>query len=158
VELTCRKLAITVNGFAKRLLKKEHVNPARAQVLITEPIENLKFEGTFHMEEGYYYFRNFGNRVLFGGGRNLAFDEECTDDMALTDMIQNELIDRLSNIILPKTSFRIDTQWAGVMGVSDDKLPIINKIDENVYCGIKMGGMGVAIGTEVGKKVASLVQ
>jgi hypothetical protein len=31
---------------------------ARAQVLITEPIDNLDVRGTFHLDCGYYYFRN----------------------------------------------------------------------------------------------------
>jgi hypothetical protein len=30
------------------------VKPARAQVLITEPIENLDIKGTFHLDRGYY--------------------------------------------------------------------------------------------------------
>jgi hypothetical protein len=37
------------------------VKPARAQVLITEPIDNLDVRGTFHLDCGYYYFRNIGS-------------------------------------------------------------------------------------------------
>ena len=43
------------------------------------------------MHEGYYYFRNIGNRILFGGGRHLDFDKEFAADMALNESIQNEL-------------------------------------------------------------------
>ena len=50
------KLWIATNGFSNQLLE-EKVEPARAQVLITQPIKNLHIRGTFHLDKGYYYFR-----------------------------------------------------------------------------------------------------
>ena len=50
-----KKLLFTTNGFANQLITQE-VKPARAQVLITEPIPNLDIKGTFHIDKGYYYF------------------------------------------------------------------------------------------------------
>ena len=79
-DIQAGNIIIATNGFAKQLLPELNVEPARAQVLITEPIEGLKLKGTFHYEQGYYYFRNVGNRVLFGGGRNLAFETENTTE------------------------------------------------------------------------------
>ncbi|MEX0315927.1 MAG: NAD(P)/FAD-dependent oxidoreductase, partial [Allomuricauda sp.] len=64
-----KKVFVATNGFAAKLLKEETILPARAQVLVTEPIKNLKIKGTFHLDEGYYYFRNINDRILFGGGR-----------------------------------------------------------------------------------------
>ena len=61
-------------------LTNNQVKPARAQVLITKPIENLDIKGTFHLDKGYYYFRNIENRILFGGGRNLDFEGETTTE------------------------------------------------------------------------------
>jgi hypothetical protein len=43
------------------------------------------------------------------------------------------------------------------MGVGGSKKPIIKKVENNVYCGIRMGGMGVAIGILVGKEMAELM-
>ena len=84
------KLIFTTNGFASQLLD-ENVKPARAQVLITKPIKNLHIKGTFHLDEGYYYFRNINDRILFGGGRNLDFKAEETTSLNQTDLIQNKL-------------------------------------------------------------------
>ena len=78
------------NGFAKQLLK-EDIEPARAQVLITKPIPNLKIKGTFHYQMGYYYFRNINNRILFGGGRNLDFKGENTTSFENTELIKKDL-------------------------------------------------------------------
>src|SRR5690606_16070168 len=69
------KLLFATNGFSQQLTGNK-VKPARAQVLITKPIANLDIKGTFHLDKGYYYFRNVGDRILFGGGRNLDFDNE----------------------------------------------------------------------------------
>ena len=99
-DLEAKNVLIATNGFAKQLLPELNVEPARAQVLITEPIEGLKLKGTFHYEQGYYYFRNVGKRVLFGGGRNLDLEQENTTDISLTMIIQNKLDDLLKNVIL----------------------------------------------------------
>ncbi|MCM8569715.1 FAD-binding oxidoreductase [Gramella jeungdoensis] len=154
-ELYSQKAIITTNGFASRLGIDE-VKPARAQVLITKPLKNPPFEGTFHLDKGYYYFRNVGNRVLFGGGRNLDFKTEETDQTGLTDIIQNKLKHLLKTSILPDTEFEIEQSWSGIMGVGAQKKPIIKEISKNVYCGVRLGGMGVAIGSLVGREIADL--
>ena len=87
-ELSSSKLFIATNGFAFQLLN-EQVKPARAQILITKPIDNLNIKGTFHLEKGYYYFRNIDNRILLGGGRNLDFKTEETAQFGETEIIQN---------------------------------------------------------------------
>lgn len=152
-----KQLIICTNGFAKQLLPEEDVEPARAQVLVTNEIPGLKLRGTFHYEKGYYYFRNIGNRVLFGGGRNLDFAGEKTTEHALTNLVQDRLEDLLQTMILPGLNYSIDMRWAGTMGVGKTKTPIVRKIDERVFCAVRMGGMGVALGSLTGEEVAELV-
>lgn len=156
-EFTCGKLIVTTNGFAKQLLPKLDVKPARAQVLITKPIQGLKFKGSFHYDQGYYYFRNVGNRVLFGGGRNLDFEKEETFEGGLTTLVQSKLEELLSKVILPETKFEIDMRWSGIMGVGSEKKTIVKQVSENVFCGVRMGGMGVALGSLVGREICELV-
>ncbi len=153
--ISSKKLIIATNGFAKRLGIDE-VKPARAQVLITKPLDKLPFQGTFHLDKGFYYFRNIGNRILFGGGRNLDFEAEETDHLGLTDIIQNKLKELLKKTILPTTAFEIEHSWSGIMGVGQQKKPIIKKLSKNVFCGVRLGGMGIAIGSQVGKDLADL--
>ena len=50
----------------------------------------------------------------------------------------------------------LDYSWAGIMGVGDEKIPIIEKMNKRVAIGVRMGGMGIAIGADVGKKLANL--
>jgi hypothetical protein len=155
--IKANKVLICTNGFAKKLLPTLDIVPGRAQVLITSEIENLKIKGAFHFDSGYYYFRNINNRVLFGGGRNLDFTGETTTAFGTTPLIQQKLIDMLQHIILPNQPFEIEQTWSGIMGLGESKQPIIEQVKSNVYCAVRMGGMGVAIGTLVGKKAADLI-
>lgn len=151
-----KKLLFATNGFAGSITNNA-VKPARAQVLITEPIPNLDIKGTFHLDKGYYYFRNFEDRILLGGGRNLDFEGETTTDLSQTEKIQNKLEDLLKNVILPNQEFKIAHRWSGIMGIGSHKNPIVTQLSENVYCGVRLGGMGVAIGSLIGKELADLI-
>lgn len=157
-EIPTGKVAICTNGFAQQFLPNDGILPARAQVLITSPIPKLSIEGTFHYQKGYYYFRNIDGRILLGGGRNLDFKGETTTDLATTESIQKELELLLKNVILPKTPYEIEHSWAGVMGVGTTKKPIVKEVSKDVYCGVRLGGMGVAIGSLVGKELAALMK
>ena len=155
-DISVKKVFIATNGFAKQFLD-EAIKPARAQVLVTKPIENLKIKGTFHLDKGFYYFRNIENRILLGGGRNLDFETEETTEMELTERIQNKLEELLKHVILPNQFIEIEQRWSGIMGIGDKKKPIVKAISENVFCGVRMGGMGVAIGSSIGKQLSEFV-
>lgn len=157
IKFSCKKVIVATNGFAKQLLPNYDVNPARAQVIVTQPIKNLKLKGTFHYDGGYYYFRNINNRVLLGGGRNLDFKTEETTEFGLTQLVQNKLDELLKTMILPSTPYEIDQRWSGIMGVGSTKKPIVKSVSKNIFCAVRMGGMGVAIGSLVGEEVAMLV-
>lgn len=150
------KLWIATNGFSNQLLE-EKVEPARAQVLITKPIKNLHIRGTFHLDKGYYYFRNIHDRILIGGGRNIDFEAENTTIFGCTKRIQNKLEQILKEIVLHNLPFEIEHRWSGIMGVGQQKKAIVKQVSNNVFCGVRLGGMGVAIGSLVGKELAELV-
>jgi len=152
-----RRALICTDGFSKPLLPNDPIEPYRAQVLISKPIPNLKLKGTFHYDKGYYYFRNVGNRILLGGGRNLDFKTENTDRDGLTDLVQNRLNDLLQNMIAPYTKPEVDMRWSGILGLGNDKTPIIKPVSKNVFCAVRLGGMGVAIGSLVGEEAGEMV-
>lgn len=156
LEFKSKKLFITTNGFSNTLIQKD-LKPARAQVLITKPIENLAVQGTFHLDRGYYYFRNIDHRILLGGGRHLDFEGEQTSEFALSQPIQDNLDHLLSTVILPETPYEIERRWTGIMGVGTRKLPIVEQLSDHVFCGVRMGGMGVALGSCVGRSLSNLV-
>lgn len=154
-QFSTKSLLLATNGFTNTLVNAD-LKPARAQVLVTKPIEKLPFKGTFHFDEGYYYFRNIDGRVLFGGGRNLDFDAEETTEFGQTQLVQEQLEMLLRKVILPDTTFEIEHRWSGIMGMGHQKTPIVKQLSNNVYCGVRLGGMGIAIGSAVGATLANL--
>ena len=155
--LKFKKVLVATNGFYKTLIDHGDVIPARNQVIITKPLQNNPIEGTFHYDKGYFYFRNIDNRILLGGGRNLAEKEEETSEFGTTKIIQNALSELLKNVILPKQKFEIESTWSGILGVGQTKKPIVRSISKNISVAVRLGGMGVAIGSLVGEEGAELI-
>lgn len=131
------------------------VKPGRGQVLITKPIANNKIKGTFHFDEGYYYFRNVGDRILFGGGRNLDYETETSTEFNINTKIQKELIHKLETELLPNSFFEIEMQWSGIMAFSESSLPSIEKISNNVIYAMNCNGMGVSLSPITAEEIAS---
>ena len=87
---------------------------------------------------------------------NLDFKTESTMEFGQTSLIQSKLENLLRNTIIPNINFEIDYSWSGIMGIGDKKKPILKQLSNNVSCGVRLGGMGVAIGASVGKNLADL--
>ena len=155
--LEAKKLAICTNAFAQKWFTHEDINPGRGMVMVTHPIEDLKFKGVFHYDEGYFYFRNVGNRVLIGGGRNLDKSTEDTTEFGINPKIKSAILHDLEELILPNQEFSIDMEWSGIMAFGKTKSPIIKKVSDKIAIGVRLGGMGVAIGTQVGQELHELL-
>lgn len=149
-----KKIIIATNGFTKKFFPQLEINPARNQVLVTNKISNLKLKGTFHYDEGYIYFRNIDDRVLIGGARNKAAEQETTHEFGLTENIKEHLIQFLESTVLPNQTFKIEHEWSGIMGIGNSKQPIIEAKGNRTFIAVRLGGMGVAIGSLVGEEVA----
>ncbi|MEM7548950.1 MAG: FAD-dependent oxidoreductase [Bacteroidota bacterium] len=151
------KVAVCTNGFVQKLITEIDVQPARGTVLVTKPIKNLRIKGSFHYDEGFFYFRNIENRILLGGGRKLDFENEKTTSLDINQKIFERLKSDLHDNILPNTTTEIDMVWSGIMGFSDHKRPILKTYSNNIAVGVALGGMGVAIGALVGEELAEHV-
>lgn len=148
-----KKVIVCSNAFTKKLLPEINVKPGRGQVLVTKPIKDLKFKGVFHFDEGFYYFRNFEDRIIFGGGRNLDFDKEESPEFELNEKILNSLKDILDKIILPNQKYEIDHCWSGIMGFTENKLPLIENISDRIVCVISCNGMGIALSSYIAENL-----
>lgn len=153
----CQTLIFSTNAFSSRFFPTMDVIPGRGQILATKPISGLKFEGIFHFRQGYYYFRNYGNRIIFGGGRNENIEGEKTTEILLNNEIQNSLDRYLKTLIIPDTDYEIDCRWAGIMAFGKDKLPIIERVSTNVIAGVRMGGMGLALSGITSERIAEMM-
>ncbi|PHN02060.1 NAD(P)/FAD-dependent oxidoreductase [Flavilitoribacter nigricans] len=150
--LRAENVLVATNGFAARLLPDLAVAPARNQVLITKPVPGLPFAACFHYDRGYYYFRNIDGRILLGGGRNIDPTGETTTEFGTTPPIRRALLELLHSLILPDRPVEVDSWWSGIMGVGTQKQPIVQRLSDHVVVAVRMGGMGVAIGSLVGER------
>lgn len=152
-----QKLAICTNAFSKTLLPDLDLEPGRGQVLVTKPIKNLPFRGTFHLDEGYFYFRDAGDRIIFGGGRNHDYATERTATFGPNEKLLDLLRWHMDNTILPGREWEEEMHWSGIMAFGPVKEPIIRQHSDNICAGIRLGGMGVAIGSQLGEKLAAIM-
>jgi gamma-glutamylputrescine oxidase len=157
VAVYAQQIVVCTNAFTSALIPEIELQPGRGQIIITKPIANLHFKGIYHAEEGYYYFRRIGDRVLFGGGRNLDFAGETSTAFEKNEKIITHLTHQLQQHILPNTPHEIDYCWSGIMAFGNSKNPIIRKHSNRMYLAVRCGGMGVAIGSEVARKVVALM-
>ena len=157
MSLSCSQLIIANNAFSSQLLPELDVVPARGQIIITKPLDNIPFDGIFHNDKGYIYFRNIDDRILLGGARNYFEVEETTYDFEGTTANYEHLKNYMQEIILPGRTFEIDMHWSGIMAMGEEKIPIVKKVDENLTLCVRMSGMGVALGPVLSDEVIELL-
>lgn len=154
--ISAKSIAVCTNGLTRKLLPEIALQAVRNQVIVTEVIENNPLHSCFHFDQGYIYFREIDGRILIGGARNIYSEQETTDQFGQTDNIINYLHTFVEEKILDK-SVNIDYQWSGILGVGDSKKPIVEELHPGLFVGVRLGGMGVAIGSGVGKQLATLI-
>ncbi|WP_223607324.1 FAD-binding oxidoreductase [Chryseobacterium sp. OSA05B] len=157
LSVKAEKMIYCTNAFSSKFLEKEEIIPARGQILLTEPIEDLKLRGTFHYDEGFYYFRNLGNRILLGGGRNQDFKTEETTSFETTEFLQNHLEYFLREVILPDQDVKISLRWSGIMAMGSEKTPIVKQLSNRQFCAVRLSGMGVALAPKIGEMVTEMI-
>lgn len=149
------QLIFCTNAFSNALLDTKPVTPGRGQIIVTSPIPDLPMKGTFHFDEGYYYWRHLGNRILLGGGRNEDFEAENTTDFNGSDLIRNTLVLFLQKHLVASIQYTIDYSWSGIMGFTEDKRPFTGYVKEGAYLAIACNGMGVALTPIIAEKIAA---
>lgn len=153
-----QRLLVCTNGFTQQLMPAVAVSPARGQVFVTSPLPELPFQGIFHADQGYIYFRSLGNRLLIGGARNLDFAGEETFDMAVTSAFEQHLKAYVETVVLPGAEVEFTHRWSGIMGMDNNRNPLIGWHSDRVCLAVRMGGMGVALSAWVAEQVVRVVK
>jgi gamma-glutamylputrescine oxidase len=136
-------------------LTNSRVRPVRGQMLATAAAAPV-FDRPAYANRGYQYWRQTSEgRVLVGGWRDTAVDEEVGEAERTTERIQKRLE---SFLIEHGISAPVTHRWAGTMGFSHDALPYIGRIDDGVFVCGGFTGHGMSFGPASAELVAMLVR
>lgn len=157
------QIIFTSNAYLSQQMPQLNIAPARGQVLVTHPNPSLTMRGTFHFDEGFYYWRHVGgNRILLGGARNHDLATEATTTLETSDNIQQQLeaflISHLpSHFTAQNIQDKVDMRWSGLMAMSQSKLPLLEQVSPGVWALMCCNGMGVALSPVIAAEMATQV-
>ncbi len=147
-----KKVVFCNNAYLKKITSEIDVNPGRGLVMISEEMD-LPFEGSFHFDEGFYYFRNVGKRFLIGGGRNEDFKKEETFEKEINENIRDAIREK-TRLILNGKKIKEKMWWSGIMGFGETKQPLVKNISDNIKMGVRLSGMGVALASQMAEELS----
>ena len=165
VVFTPSRTLLATNGFTETLVGKlagtqasaTGIRPARGTVFVTRPIPNLPWRGTFHYHEGYVYFRNVGDRLMLGGARHIAKQDEETTEFGVHPGILTWLTQFADQVLQLPRGWHIEQQWSGIMGIAPQKEPIVRELQDGLWVAAGLSGMGVAIGMKLARDLVGLM-
>jgi glycine/D-amino acid oxidase-like deaminating enzyme len=146
-EVRAGAVILATNAYTATLATGVPIRPVRAQMLATAPVDVRVTQRPTYSHWGYRYWRQRDDgRLLVGGWRDTAVDDEVGTEQVTTDAVQRHLDAHVAalDVTAPATH-----RWAGIMGFSPDELPLAGAVKAmpNVYvCGGYTGhGMGFAV-------------
>jgi glycine/D-amino acid oxidase-like deaminating enzyme len=158
LEFNAKKIAICTNAFTKKLWPDSDIQPGRGLILLSKPLDfEIPWKGSFHMDKGYVYFRQIDRRLLLGGARNKDFEGENSTNFEVNPKIKSYLEKLALEVIFPGKSIAWEMEWTGIMAFGKIKSPLIQQVGTNTVAAVRLGGMGVAIGWQVGKELSVLL-
>jgi gamma-glutamylputrescine oxidase len=137
---------LATNAWAPELWPAAPVLPVRGQMLVTAPVNAVVADRPVYSDRGFRYWRQLPDRrLVVGGWRNTAVDEEVGFDTLPTARIQEQLDAQLANL---GVTAPVERRWAGTMGFTPDQLPLVGLIPgrarTHVAAGFSGHGMGFA--------------
>jgi glycine/D-amino acid oxidase-like deaminating enzyme len=158
--LAADQIVIATDGYTHGLLSSldAAVKPTRGQVIVTEPLAEEHFGCPHYARYGYDYWQQTDDlRLVLGGFRDSALEEEWTVDEATTPGIQARL-DAFAEELLGGPA-RVTHRWSGIFGMTDDLLPLAGRVPGRrglwVSCGYS--GHGNVLGLACGDLVAQAI-
>jgi gamma-glutamylputrescine oxidase len=153
-------VVVAADGFTASLLPElaAVIRPTRGQVLATEPLPELRYLQPHYARGGYdYWHQRPDGRLVIGGSRDAALDEEQTAVEATTEAVQAR-IEELATRLVGEPP-RITHRWAGIWGTTPDELPLVGPVPgrDGIWIAGGYSGHGNVLGLACGDLVARAV-
>jgi gamma-glutamylputrescine oxidase len=159
-DLEADAVVVAADGSTAALLPELNglVLPTRGQVVVTEPLADLRYPRPHYARAGYDYWHQLPDRrLVLGGNRDAALDDESTDVEETTPIVQ----ERIEALVERLAGYRpaITHRWAGIWGGSPDGLPLVGQVPgrDGVWVAGGYAGHGNVLGLACGDLVARAV-
>jgi glycine/D-amino acid oxidase-like deaminating enzyme len=156
-ETGAEEIVVCTDGYPSGLLGglEGLVVPTRGQVITTEPVAARLFELPHYGRHGFDYWHQAPDgRIVAGGFRDVALQEEFTAEEAVTPAVQ-EALERFVGALVGRP-LRVDYRWAGIFGLVLDFLPVVGRVpgQDGVWVAGGYSGHGNVLGFACGRLVA----
>ena len=145
-------VVLATNAYTSRLLPEAGIAPNRAQMAATAPESRTIVTRPTGRNYGFQYWNQlWDGRVAAGGYRDVAIEEERTDDAVPTPRLQACLDAHLREwgVTAPVTH-----RWAGIMGFTSDGLPVVCELRPNVWVCGGYNGSGMSFAFHCARRLA----
>lgn len=151
----CGAVVVAVDGALARILPelRPRIRDARLQMMATAPVSDLRLTRPVYTRWGYDYWQQLEDgRLVFGGFRDAAMEEEWTDSREPTPHVQG-LQERFLREQLGVRA-PITHRWAATVSYSRSGLPILEEVRKGVWAIGAYSGTGNVVGAMCGREVA----
>jgi glycine/D-amino acid oxidase-like deaminating enzyme len=159
-ELRADAVVVATDGYPSGLLGELEglIVPTRGQVIATEPLPERLFEVPHYGRHGFdYWHQAEDGRLVAGGFRDVALEQEFTADENVTDEVQRSLERFVGDLV--GRPLRVDYRWAGIFGLVLDFLPVVGRVPGlgETWVAAGYSGHGNVLGFACGRLVARAV-
>ena len=159
-ELEADQVVLATDGYTRGLVAEldAAVQPARGQVVATAPLPASVFERPHYARGGYDYWQQLPDRrLVIGGWRDADLDAESTHVEATSAAIQAKIEGFLAELF--GSAPEITHRWAGIFGVTEDRLPLAGAWPgrDGLWVACGYSGHGNVLGLACGELVAGAI-
>jgi len=156
-DLDAPAVLVATDGYPSGLLGALEglIVPTRGQMIASVPLGERLFECPHYGRHGFDYWQQTPDgRILAGGFRDSALQDEFTAEEGLTETIQAALESFVAQLV--GRPVEVEYRWAGIFGLVLDFLPVVGRVpgDERLWVAGGYSGHGNVLGLMCGELVA----
>ncbi len=159
-ELDAGQVLVATDGYPSGLLGPLEglIVPTRGQMIATEALAERLFERPHYGRHGFDYWQQTPDgRILAGGFRDSALQDEFTSEEEVTAPIQDALESFVAELVGRPVA--VTHRWAGIFGLVLDFLPVVGRVPDRERAWVAGGysGHGNVLGLMCGELVAAAI-